>query len=70
MEYYDDPKTKDLLTHAVFGFIVVMIIALPNFVCKVSDEDFVKFKKDFTDRNVNSYLLEVGKMMDNEKFKK
>jgi len=31
----------------VFALVVIFFIALPNFVCKVSDEDFEKFKDKF-----------------------
>ena len=34
---YNDPKSGEMFTHCAFAIFVVGVIALPNFVCKVSD---------------------------------
>ena len=46
-EYWEDPFTYSVFRHVVFASIVIFFIALPNFVCKTSDEDFAKFKEKF-----------------------
>lgn len=40
------------MKHIFFALFVVGMIALPNFVCRVSDDDYKKFKDDFTDKKV------------------
>lgn len=40
------------MKHSFFGIFVVGVIALPNFVCKVSNEDFKKFKDNYVDKKV------------------
>ena len=44
------------MKHAGFAIFVVGVIALPNFVCRVSNEDFHKFKNNYVEKKVYFYL--------------
>ena len=50
------------MKHSAFAIFVVFIIALPNFVCKVSDEEFKKFKDDYVDKKVK--WVDLGESYD------
>ena len=52
-EYWEDPFTWQVARHVVFAAIVLFFIVLPNFVCRVNDEDFKKFKEKFKNEQVN-----------------